>query len=388
RPRWPRPRRQNHRPRPARRRHGGHLHRPAPNPRDDRLRRRPGRCGRRRPLHPLRRPQHPLPPAHEAPPRKGHARCHGSRRRHHPRSRHPCPQTIRHRRRLPPRHLHPRHHRLHPLPPGPAQLAPHSLSHSRAPLHFVIPTGVPRFPRHAVEGSRHKPRPLLDFIIPTGAGRFHSFAPHYGASGRAARFVCPVRFAGVEVRFCIARLLCDESLCRFSPLCALCVLCVILRLSLSSFPLFSRLCLHRPVPTLRSLCGPSVTSVLSLSLFRPSSYMLSVSSVVKLFPYLLCFLCLIYFLYFFASLSNFTRVYKTRNPCRMIFLCDTLPGCARLTAIVHPASAALCSRAASSAVCTPRLRKSGSVLAPNSPATVPRRASVAPPATRPSTRAK
>jgi hypothetical protein len=104
--------------------------------------------------------------------------------------------------------------------------------------------------------------------------------------------------------------------------------------------------------------------------------------------YLLQFPSLLYFLYFVASLSNFTLVYKTRNPCRMIFLCDTLPGCARLTAIVHPASAARCNRACSSAVCTPRLRKSGNVLAPNNPATVPRRASVAPPATCPSTRAK
>ena len=104
--------------------------------------------------------------------------------------------------------------------------------------------------------------------------------------------------------------------------------------------------------------------------------MLSVSSVVKLLSYL------------FASLSNFTLVYKTRNPCLMIFLCDTLPGCARLTAISHPASAALRNRACNSAVCTPCFRKSGNVLAPNNPATVPRRASVAPPATRPSIRAR
>ena len=94
------------------------------------------------------------------------------------------------------------------------------------------------------------------------------------------------------------------------------------------------------------------------------------------------------FSYFLASRSNFTRVYNTRNPCRMIFLCDPLPGCARLTAIVQPASAARRNLAASSAVCTPRFRKSGSVLAPNNPATFPRSASVAPPATFPSTRAK
>ena len=131
----------------------------------------------------------------------------------------------------------------------------------------------------------------------------------------------------------------------------------------------------------------AVTHPYSAFLFSvyPSS---SVLSVVNPFLYILCLLYFLHFFYFFASLSNFTRVYKTRNPCLIIFLCDTAPPLARLAAISHPASAALCNRACSSAVCTPRFRKSGNVLAPNNPATVPRNASVAPPATRPSIRAK
>ena len=56
RPRRPRPRRQDHRPRPARRRHGGDLHRPAPDARADRRDGDPGGRRRGRPLDPLRRP--------------------------------------------------------------------------------------------------------------------------------------------------------------------------------------------------------------------------------------------------------------------------------------------------------------------------------------------
>src|SRR5260370_28885735 len=52
---WPRPRRKNNRPRPARRRHGTHLPPPSPDPGDDRLRRHSGRRRRHRPFHPLGR---------------------------------------------------------------------------------------------------------------------------------------------------------------------------------------------------------------------------------------------------------------------------------------------------------------------------------------------
>jgi len=73
---------------------------------------------------------------------------------------------------------------------------------------------------------------MLDPIPPTckhcchseRSGPIFSSAPICGASGRAARFVRPVGFAGVEVRFSIARFLCDESLFSLSSyLCALCV---------------------------------------------------------------------------------------------------------------------------------------------------------------------
>ena len=59
-PRRPRPRRQGRRARAARRRHGGHLHRPAPDPRADRRGRHPGGRRRRRALHPVRRPHDPV----------------------------------------------------------------------------------------------------------------------------------------------------------------------------------------------------------------------------------------------------------------------------------------------------------------------------------------
>ena len=61
RPRRPRPRREGRRAGAARRRHGGHLHRPAPDARDDRRGRRPGGRRRGRPLHALRRPHDALP---------------------------------------------------------------------------------------------------------------------------------------------------------------------------------------------------------------------------------------------------------------------------------------------------------------------------------------
>ena len=48
--------------------------------------------------------------------------------------------------------------------------------------------------------------------------------------------------------------------------------------------------------------------------------------------------------------SNFTRVYKTRNPCCTIFRCETLPGCAILTARSLPACDARANRLCSSAV--------------------------------------
>src|ERR1700687_1253684 len=111
---WPRPRRKNNRPGLARCRHGSRLHRLAPDPGNDRLRRRAGRRRRHRSLDPLRRPQHYLPPADEAPPRQRHERRHRPRRRHHPRSRYSRPEKIRHRRNLPPRNLHARHRGIHP----------------------------------------------------------------------------------------------------------------------------------------------------------------------------------------------------------------------------------------------------------------------------------
>jgi len=87
---------------------------------------------------------------------------------------------------------------------------------------------------------------------------------------------------------------------------------------------------------------------------------------------------------FFTSRSNFTLVYNVRKSSLVMFLCEWLPGCARLIAISHPASAARRNRARRRAVCTPHLRNSGSVLAPNKPAIFQRNESVAPPATFPS----
>ena len=68
RPRRPRSRREGRRRRAARRRHGSHLHRAAPDARDDRHRRRPGGRRRRRPVDPERR-------AHDAVPARARARC-------------------------------------------------------------------------------------------------------------------------------------------------------------------------------------------------------------------------------------------------------------------------------------------------------------------------
>jgi len=61
-----------------------------------------------------------------------------------------------------------------------------------------------------------------------------------------------------------------------------------------------------------------------------------------------------------------------------MFLCDALPGRAKLIANSQPHAAACCIRPCSKAVCTPRFRNAGSVLAPNSPAILPRTATVAP----------
>src|SRR5581483_7194626 len=83
-PRRARPRREDHRARAARRRHGGHLHGPAPDAGADRRDGDPGGCGRRRHLDPLGRAHdaraaHPRALARER--RRGRR---GRRRRHDP----------------------------------------------------------------------------------------------------------------------------------------------------------------------------------------------------------------------------------------------------------------------------------------------------------------
>ena len=84
-PRRSRPGREDHRPRPSRRGHGGDLHGPPPDAGADRRDRDPGGRRRRRDLDPLRRPHdaraaHPRRPARER--RRGRGR---RRRRHDPR---------------------------------------------------------------------------------------------------------------------------------------------------------------------------------------------------------------------------------------------------------------------------------------------------------------
>ena len=86
-----RPRRQDHRPRPTRRGHGGDLHRPAPDAGADRGDGDPGGRRRGRPLDPLRRPHDPGAAGGRAAPRAGRGRRadHGGRddsRRGHRRS--------------------------------------------------------------------------------------------------------------------------------------------------------------------------------------------------------------------------------------------------------------------------------------------------------------
>jgi hypothetical protein len=63
---------------------------------------------------------------------------------------------------------------------------------------FVIPTGVPRFVRHSVEGSRHEHARSPKLVIPSEVARRFFFAPYFGAPGHVARFVRPVRFADTE----------------------------------------------------------------------------------------------------------------------------------------------------------------------------------------------
>ncbi|CAA9477545.1 MAG: B12 binding domain of Methylmalonyl-CoA mutase, partial [uncultured Rubrobacteraceae bacterium] len=95
-----RPGRQDHRPCPARRRDGGYLHRPPPDPRAGGRDRHPGGRRRHRRLDPLRRPHDPRP-QDSGPPQgergRGHPRlC----RRHHPQGGHPEAQGARGRRDL------------------------------------------------------------------------------------------------------------------------------------------------------------------------------------------------------------------------------------------------------------------------------------------------
>src|SRR5262249_49614121 len=79
---------------------------------------------RHRPLHPLRRAQHHLPPTYEIASRKRHGRRHRPRRGHHSRSRHSRPQASRHRPNLSPRHFHAGHCRVHSPANGATKLIP------------------------------------------------------------------------------------------------------------------------------------------------------------------------------------------------------------------------------------------------------------------------
>src|SRR5581483_2511253 len=113
-PRRSRPRRQDHRPRAPRRRHGGHLHRPPPDSRADRRDDDPGGRGRGRHLDPLRR-AHDARAAHlRAPSRGGSGRRRRRRRRHDPGRRRGRAPQARHRRRLRARRPDRRDRRLHP----------------------------------------------------------------------------------------------------------------------------------------------------------------------------------------------------------------------------------------------------------------------------------
>src|SRR5205823_2987661 len=76
---------------PARRRDGSDLHRPAPDARDDRTGGDPGRRGRGRPLHPVRRAPHPVPAGAQAPERSWARRRARDGWRDHPPGRHGRP---------------------------------------------------------------------------------------------------------------------------------------------------------------------------------------------------------------------------------------------------------------------------------------------------------
>ena len=84
-----RPRRQGHRPRAARRRHGSDLHGPAADARADRRRRAAGGRRRHRPVDPERRAHAHLPAADGAAAREGAGPRARARRRHHSGRRHP-----------------------------------------------------------------------------------------------------------------------------------------------------------------------------------------------------------------------------------------------------------------------------------------------------------
>jgi len=126
---------------------------------------------------------------------------------------------------------------------------------------------------HPFEG-RGLPRPIPRTVIPTEVPRRLRAATL--SSRPEQRRLMPLRSGGIAAH---SHDLAHLPL-RLPLLCELCVLCdrrllrpgrgVIVPFLLFSFPLYSRLRQHRPLPTLRSLCGPSVTSVLSLSLFLSS----------------------------------------------------------------------------------------------------------------------
>src|SRR5207248_705471 len=84
-PRRARPRGEDHRSRPSRRRVRGHLHGPAPDSGDDRRHRRAGGRGRHRTLHHVGRPHDALSRGHRPPQAGGGERRGRFWRRHHPR---------------------------------------------------------------------------------------------------------------------------------------------------------------------------------------------------------------------------------------------------------------------------------------------------------------
>src|SRR5258705_625641 len=95
-------------------RDGSDLHGPAPDTRDDRPGRDPGRCGRRRPLHSVGRAHDLVPARPQAARRRRTAGCAADGRRHHPPRRHERAGIAGHGKAVWPGHADVRPHQVHP----------------------------------------------------------------------------------------------------------------------------------------------------------------------------------------------------------------------------------------------------------------------------------